>query len=82
MNIIKISTTQFFFTLLLILSAGAAEDSDYLISGHNTARKIKIRASSSFSVNHRVIKLMDINRQTCWISDGTAGPHWIFSNAR
>jgi len=68
------------FLLVVSLSlfpAGAAGDSDYIITGHNTARKISIRASSRNSVNHGVVKVMDANRETCWISDGSAGPQWI-----
>jgi murein DD-endopeptidase MepM/ murein hydrolase activator NlpD len=77
MNMQKILFILFFFVSVLLFSTGAAEDVDYLITGHNTARKITMRASSSYSVNHRVIKVMDADRETCWISDGKAGPQWI-----
>ncbi|OHD62942.1 MAG: hypothetical protein A2176_04850 [Spirochaetes bacterium RBG_13_51_14] len=47
------------------------------MTGHNTARKIYLRSSSVYSVNHRVIKVMDVDRDSCWISDGAAAPQWV-----
>lgn len=62
---------------MILFPAGAAEDADYLITGHNTARNIVIRASSSYGVNNGVNRVMDFNRDTCWMSDGKAGPQWV-----
>jgi murein DD-endopeptidase MepM/ murein hydrolase activator NlpD len=78
MIIKKIAFILLFFGLMpLSFPAGAAEDADYLMTGHNTARNIIIRASSRYSVNNGVIKVMDADRETCWISNGSLGPQWV-----
>ncbi|HOD13260.1 MAG TPA: peptidoglycan DD-metalloendopeptidase family protein [Spirochaetota bacterium] len=58
-------------------SGGANGESDYLLTGLNTARKVYISASSSSGVNNRAIKALDTDRKTSWISAQGGGPQWI-----
>ncbi len=67
---------------LLVLPLAAAPgrsavDEDYLMSGHNTARKVYLSASSVFSKNHRALRAMDQDAESPWISGPGAGPHWL-----
>jgi murein DD-endopeptidase MepM/ murein hydrolase activator NlpD len=78
MSIKKISILFISFGLMLLsFPADGAEDADYLMTGHNTARRINIRASSRYSINNGVIKVMDADRESCWISSGSLGPQWV-----
>lgn len=60
-----------------VSSREKAGDEDYLVTGHNTARKVYIRADSAFSANHRSLKAMDQDTESSWVSAAGPGPHWI-----
>jgi len=68
------------FFLLIIASSNAgvnAIDEDYVIGGHNTARRIKLRSSSVLSAHYGAARAFDGGAGTCWISAQGPGPHWI-----
>ncbi len=69
---------SFFFLIILSSTAGLdAIDEDYIIAGHNTAHRIKLRSSSVLSAHYRASRAFDGGAATCWISARGPGPHWI-----